>query len=198
MTVTFKDTVEHIEQPRSLADDLSSSSSDVTLVSGVTATSSSPTASSTVGPIVPESLSAAPGGPARSVTLEKLSEYVAYTAPPSPLISGGEGATGGENASSDEQGSKRGSTTPASAASSLPVQPMSTRLPTMWLGGQNGVLYVHSGIAQWSHCIATIHLADSVLAIVHYRGRVFVALANGQCCIFVRSEQTGKCSVLGI
>ena len=117
--------------------------------------------------------------PARSVTLEKLTEYVAYTQPPSPTNSLPEEL--------DNDNSKR---TP-SAASSLPVQPMSTRLPTMWLGGQNGILYVYSGIAQWSHCIATIHLADSILQIVHYRGRVFVALANGQCCIFIRSGQTG-------
>lgn len=181
MTVTFNDSVEHIEQPRSLAEDLSLS--DVTLVSGVSSSNSSATLS---GPIVPEN-----GGPSRSVTLEKLSEYVAYTQPPSPLLAGssaGDASSSQGDASSDEQQPRRA----PSAASSLPVQAMSTRLPTMWMGGQNGVLYVHSGIAQWSHCIATIHLPDSVLQIVHYRGRVFVALANGQCCIFVRSEQTGK------
>lgn len=184
VTVTFNDSVEHIEQPRSLAEDLSLS--DVTLVSGVSSSSSATLS----GPIVPES----GGGPSRSVTLEKLSEYVAYTQPPSPLLAGNGGGEGGASSaqgdtfSDDQQQPRRA----PSAASSLPVQAMSTRLPTMWLGGQNGVLYVHSGIAQWSHCIATIHLPDSVLQIVHYRGRVFVALANGQCCIFVRSEQTGK------
>lgn len=114
---------------------------------------------------------------ARSVTLEKLSEYVAYTQPPSP---------NSQMASEMEQAQKI-----PSAASSLPIQPMSTCLPTMWLGGQNCILYVHSGIAQWSHCIATIRLSDSIMDIIHFRGRVFVALANGKCCVFIRSEQTG-------
>lgn len=114
-----------------------------------------------------------------NVTLEKLTDYVAYTQPPSPTNSGDD-ANGSGTFSEGKQ-----------THSSLPIQAMSTRLPTMWLGGQNGVLYIHSGIAQWSHCITTIHLADSILHIVHYRGRVFVALANGQCCIFYRCEQTG-------
>lgn len=135
---------------------------------------SSTNASSLVMPSLPLS------NEARSVTIEKLTEYVAYTQPPSPT-----GSVVDESATS---GPKR----LPSAASALPIQPMSTRLPTMWLGGQNGVLYVHSSIAQWSHCIATVHLPDSILHVVHYRGRVFVALANGQCCIFVRCDQTGN------
>ena len=141
---------------------------DITLVSGISTPISGPLSDS-----IPLS------APARSVTLEKLTEYVAYTQPPSPTNS-----IPTEGSNTDER--------VHSAASSLPVQAMSTRLPTIWLGGQNGMLYVHSGIAQWSHCIATIHLADSILQIIHYRGRVIVALANGQCCFFVRSEQTGK------
>lgn len=114
---------------------------------------------------------------ARSVTLEKLTDHLAYSQPPSK--EGGHSVTFAEGK-------------PATAASSLPIQAMSTQLPTIWLGGQNGTLYIHSGIAQWSHCIATVHLADSILQITHFRGRVFVALANGQCCIFTRSKQTGK------
>ncbi len=108
--------------------------------------------------------------PAKSVTLEKIQEYVLYTEPPSPT------------STIDDM----------STASSNVFQPMSTCLPTMWLGGQNGCLYVHSSIAQWSHCIATIKLSDSVLQIIQNRGRVFVALANGQCCVFVRSTITGE------
>lgn len=71
-------------------------------------------------------------------------------------------------------------------------QPMNTCLPTMWLGGQNGVLYVYSSIAQWSQCIASIKLSDSILQIIHYSGRVFVALANGKLVCFVRSQNTGE------
>ena len=109
------------------------------------------------------------GSPAKGPTLDKLSEYVAYTEPPSPT-----------------------STSEDMSMSSTVFQPMSTCLPTMWTGGQNGMLYVHSSIAQWSHCIATVKLSDSVLQIIHSRGRVFVALANGQCCVFVRSTLTGE------
>ena len=109
------------------------------------------------------------GSPAKGPTLDKLSEYVAYTEPPSPT-----------------------STLDDISVSSSVCQPMSTCLPTMWTGGQNGVLYVHSSIAQWSHCIATVKLPDSILQIIHSRGRVFVALANGQCCVFVRSSLTGE------
>ncbi|XP_054156139.1 C-Jun-amino-terminal kinase-interacting protein 4-like isoform X2 [Oppia nitens] len=104
-----------------------------------------------------------------STTLDKLSEYVAYTEPPSPT------------STSDD----------ISTTSSI-FQPMSTCLPTMWTGGQDGNLYIHSSIAQWSHCIAKVKLSDSVLQIVHTKGRVFVALANGQCCVFVRSMVTGE------
>lgn len=109
------------------------------------------------------------GSPAKGPTLDRLSEYVAYTEPPSPT-----------------------STSDDISVSSTVYQPMSTCLPTMWTGGQNGILYVHSSIAQWSHCIATVKLPDSILQIIHSRGRVFVALANGQCCVFVRSSLTGE------
>lgn len=100
-------------------------------------------------------------------TLDKLTDFLKYSEPPS--------SPGKEDI----------------ATPSSPVyQPMSSKLATMWLGGQNGVLYVHSSIAQWSHCLASLKLADSILQITHYRGRVFVALANGQCCVFVRSSST--------
>ncbi|XP_015795689.1 C-Jun-amino-terminal kinase-interacting protein 4 isoform X2 [Tetranychus urticae] len=104
----------------------------------------------------------------KNVQLEKLTEYVAYTEPPSPSVS------------DDIQ-----------TSNTTVYQPMSTCLPTMWLGGQNCMLYVHSGLAQWSHCICSVRLPDSILQIVHFKGRVFVALANGQCCIFVRSPTNG-------
>ncbi|XP_074598830.1 JNK-interacting protein 3-like isoform X2 [Brevipalpus obovatus] len=99
--------------------------------------------------------------------LEKLTDYVAYTEPPSP--------------------------TPVEEIDTTNsiYQPLSTCLPTMWLGGQNGILYVHSGLAQWSHCLARVKLPDSILQIVHFKGKVFVALANGQCCIFTRLPTTG-------
>uniref|UniRef100_A0A8C2CAA7 C-Jun-amino-terminal kinase-interacting protein 4 n=1 Tax=Cyprinus carpio TaxID=7962 RepID=A0A8C2CAA7_CYPCA len=63
---------------------------------------------------------------------------------------------------------------------------MSSVLPTMWLGAQNGCVYVHSPVAQWRKCLHSIKLKDSVLGIVHVKGRVLVALADGTLAIFHR------------
>ncbi|XP_069050544.1 C-Jun-amino-terminal kinase-interacting protein 4 isoform X2 [Lepisosteus oculatus] len=66
------------------------------------------------------------------------------------------------------------------------AQKMSSVLPTMWLGAQNGCLYVHSSVAQWRKCLHSIKLKDSILSIVHVKGRVLVALADGTLAIFHR------------
>ncbi|XP_055746356.1 C-Jun-amino-terminal kinase-interacting protein 4-like isoform X3 [Salvelinus fontinalis] len=66
------------------------------------------------------------------------------------------------------------------------AQKMSSVLPTMWLGAQNGCVYVHSSVAQWRKCLHSIKLKDSVLGIVHVKGRVLVALADGTLAIFHR------------
>ncbi|XP_071252851.1 C-Jun-amino-terminal kinase-interacting protein 4-like isoform X1 [Salvelinus alpinus] len=66
------------------------------------------------------------------------------------------------------------------------VQRMSSALPTMWLGAQDGCLYVHSSVARWRKCLHAIKLKDSILNIVHVRGRVLVALADGTLAIFHR------------
>ncbi|XP_040918510.1 sperm associated antigen 9a isoform X8 [Toxotes jaculatrix] len=64
---------------------------------------------------------------------------------------------------------------------------MSSALPTMWLGAQNGCLYVHSSVARWRKCLHAIKLKDAILSIVHVKGRVLVALADGTLAIFHRS-----------
>ncbi|XP_051572835.1 C-Jun-amino-terminal kinase-interacting protein 4-like isoform X4 [Myxocyprinus asiaticus] len=66
------------------------------------------------------------------------------------------------------------------------TQRMSSALPTMWLGAQNGCLYVHSSVARWRKCLHAVKLKDSILNIVHVRGRVLVALAEGTLAIFHR------------
>uniref|UniRef100_H3DQ47 C-Jun-amino-terminal kinase-interacting protein 4 n=1 Tax=Tetraodon nigroviridis TaxID=99883 RepID=H3DQ47_TETNG len=66
------------------------------------------------------------------------------------------------------------------------IQRMSSALPTMWLGAQNGCLYVHSAVARWRKCLHAIKLKDSILSIVHVKGRVLVALADGTIAIFHR------------
>ncbi|KAM6957775.1 sperm associated antigen 9a [Aplochiton taeniatus] len=65
---------------------------------------------------------------------------------------------------------------------------MSSALPTMWLGAQNGCLYVHSSVARWRKCLHAIKLKDSILNIVHVKGRVLVALADGTLAIFHRGS----------
>uniref|UniRef100_A0A3P8UF74 Sperm associated antigen 9 n=1 Tax=Cynoglossus semilaevis TaxID=244447 RepID=A0A3P8UF74_CYNSE len=66
------------------------------------------------------------------------------------------------------------------------AQKMSSVLPTMWLGAQNGCVYVHSSVAQWRKCLHSIRLKDSVLGIVHVKGRVLVGLSDGTLAIFHR------------
>ncbi|KAM6245590.1 C-Jun-amino-terminal kinase-interacting protein 4 isoform 3-T3 [Porphyrio hochstetteri] len=66
------------------------------------------------------------------------------------------------------------------------AQKMSSLLPTMWLGAQNGCLYVHSSVGQWRKCVHAIKLKDSILSIVHVKGIVLVALADGTLAIFHR------------
>uniref|UniRef100_A0A4W6E0T0 Sperm associated antigen 9a n=1 Tax=Lates calcarifer TaxID=8187 RepID=A0A4W6E0T0_LATCA len=72
------------------------------------------------------------------------------------------------------------------------TQRMSSALPTMWLGAQNGCLYVHSSVARWRKCLHAIKLKDSILSIVHVKGRVLVALADGTLAIFHRSIVDGQ------
>ncbi|KAL9907360.1 JNK-interacting protein syd isoform 3-T3 [Glossina fuscipes fuscipes] len=63
---------------------------------------------------------------------------------------------------------------------------MSSVGPTMWLGAQDGCLYVHSSVGRWHECLHKALLPDAVLAIVHVESRVVVALANAQLAVFRR------------
>lgn len=63
---------------------------------------------------------------------------------------------------------------------------MSSVGPTMWLGAQNGMLYVHSSVARWRDCLHQVCLPDAVLSILHVESRVVAALANGKLAIFRR------------
>lgn len=58
--------------------------------------------------------------------------------------------------------------------------------PTMWMGAQNGMLYIHGSITRWNVCLHRVRLPDSVLSIVHVESRVVVALANGSIVVFRR------------
>ncbi|XP_070554450.1 LOW QUALITY PROTEIN: C-Jun-amino-terminal kinase-interacting protein 4-like [Ptychodera flava] len=150
-----------------------------------------------------------------SDAMEALTE--AATAPPSQDTIGMEGMINEESITGEDSGETReqgsGFSDPLGATfgkqretsgdlhkdgvSALPtendfmyveVEKMSSVLPTMWLGAQNGCLYVHSAVAQWKRCLHSIKLKDSILAIVHVKGRVLVALADGNIAIFHRAE----------
>ncbi|XP_048515745.1 JNK-interacting protein 3 isoform X2 [Athalia rosae] len=68
------------------------------------------------------------------------------------------------------------------------TEKMSSIQPTMWLGAQNGAVFVHSAVANWTVCLHTVRLKDAALAIVHVQGRVLVALADGTVAIFRRGS----------
>ena len=43
---------------------------------------------------------------------------------------------------------------------------MSSILATMWLGAQNGMLYVHSSVTNWNQCLHSVKLDNGILSIV--------------------------------
>ncbi|KAK0060740.1 C-Jun-amino-terminal kinase-interacting protein 4, partial [Biomphalaria pfeifferi] len=67
------------------------------------------------------------------------------------------------------------------------AEKMSSVLPTMWMGTQSGSMYVHSSVSNWKRCLHSVKLRDSVVGIVHVKGRVLVSLADGTVAIFHRA-----------
>lgn len=43
---------------------------------------------------------------------------------------------------------------------------MSSVLPTIWLGFENGCIFVHSAKSQWRQCLHSVKLKDAVLSIM--------------------------------
>uniref|UniRef100_A0A3B3S5E5 C-Jun-amino-terminal kinase-interacting protein 3 n=1 Tax=Paramormyrops kingsleyae TaxID=1676925 RepID=A0A3B3S5E5_9TELE len=123
---------------------------------------SQPAEKATEATEVPEP--AAPGVQEAGGQSRPFTEHV-FTDPPIGSTTAGRSEEGG--------GESRGGTSAA---------------PTMWLGAQNGWLYVHSAVSNWRKCLHSIKLKDSVLSLVHVRGRLLVALADGTLAIFHRSE----------
>ncbi|KAG8433156.1 hypothetical protein GDO86_017444 [Hymenochirus boettgeri] len=80
------------------------------------------------------------------------------------------------------------STAPQETGTNNEASTGTSAAPTMWLGTQNGWLYVHSAVSNWKKCLHSIKLKDSVLSLVHVKGRVLVALADGTLAIFHRGE----------
>ncbi|XP_026812743.1 JNK-interacting protein 3 isoform X3 [Rhopalosiphum maidis] len=66
---------------------------------------------------------------------------------------------------------------------------MSSVLPTIWLGFENGCIFVHSAKSQWRRCLHSVKLKDAVLSIIYVDGRVLCALANGTVVVFRRDDE---------
>ena len=111
---------------------------------------------------------------------DKLSNYLNYYKKPSEDESA---ATATSNKKEDDLNNENDKSI---------YEKMSTCLPTMWLAGVQGRIYVHSSVAQWSDLIDYVDLSDSVLSINYYRGKVLASLANGELCVFSRSYETGE------
>ncbi|XP_050312049.1 JNK-interacting protein 3 isoform X2 [Anthonomus grandis grandis] len=77
----------------------------------------------------------------------------------------------------------------ATESSNVNQEVMSSVLATMWLGDEDGNIYVHSSVANWAQRLHTVKLKDAVISIVHVNGRVVVAVANGQVVIFKRNKE---------
>ncbi|XP_057201756.1 sperm associated antigen 9a isoform X2 [Triplophysa rosa] len=104
-----------------------------------------------------------------------------------PLGTESDGAsTGADNQRQSDQDKGEASAGGQTGAVIEETQRTSSALPTMWLGAQNGCLYVHSSVARWRKCLHAVKLKDSILNIVHVKGRVLVALADGTLAIFHR------------
>ncbi|XP_033632321.1 C-Jun-amino-terminal kinase-interacting protein 4-like isoform X2 [Asterias rubens] len=105
-----------------------------------------------------------------SIPTEMLRRHRSSTAGASDLLKDGLSAAPTENDVMYEEAEK-----------------MSSIKPTMWLGAQDGWLLVHSAVSQWRRCLHSIKLKESILSIVHTKGRVLAALANGTLAVFHRS-----------
>ncbi|XP_045464707.1 JNK-interacting protein 3 isoform X2 [Harmonia axyridis] len=66
---------------------------------------------------------------------------------------------------------------------------VSSKLTTMWIGTENGSLYVHSAVTQCRRCLHSVRLRDTIMSIVHIKGQVVVALACGMMAVFKRNAE---------
>ncbi|XP_071087270.1 C-Jun-amino-terminal kinase-interacting protein 4-like isoform X4 [Haliotis cracherodii] len=131
--------------------------------------------------------------PLGATTLESIKPTV-FRATGSPVSSGtatpNSTSSGGEKRLQDQEELDKEGITSIAADNELQygeLEKMSSLLPTMWMGSQSGSLYVHSAVAQWRRCLHSVKLRDSILSIVHVKGRVLVALADGTVAIFHRA-----------
>ncbi|XP_033237732.1 JNK-interacting protein 3 isoform X4 [Drosophila pseudoobscura] len=125
------------------------------------------------------------------VNVEAIKIRQALPGAPQRLSSGNSGSDGNQanNNNSSSTGSVLFATkslNPILGTKEREDPPMTSVGPTMWMGAQDGWLYVHSGVGRWHECLHRVLLPDAVLAIVHVEARVVVALANAQLAVFRR------------
>ncbi|XP_069463123.1 C-Jun-amino-terminal kinase-interacting protein 4-like [Ambystoma mexicanum] len=60
-------------------------------------------------------------------------------------------------------------------------------LATVWLGTQEGSLYIHSAVSDWRECMQKVQLKDAIHCIVHTRHRVMAGLGDGTLAVFHRN-----------
>ncbi|XP_073458777.1 C-Jun-amino-terminal kinase-interacting protein 3-like isoform X2 [Aquarana catesbeiana] len=58
---------------------------------------------------------------------------------------------------------------------------------TIWLGTQEGSLFIHSAVSDWRTCLQKVQLKDAIHSIVHTGDRVVATLGDGTLAIFSRN-----------
>ncbi|XP_067388834.1 C-Jun-amino-terminal kinase-interacting protein 4-like [Emydura macquarii macquarii] len=66
---------------------------------------------------------------------------------------------------------------------------------TIWLGTQEGSIYIYSAASDWRRCLRTVKLKDAVHSVVHAQGRMVATLGNGTVAVFHRDA--ARCWELG-
>ncbi|XP_040290266.1 C-Jun-amino-terminal kinase-interacting protein 3-like [Bufo bufo] len=62
-----------------------------------------------------------------------------------------------------------------------------SRDATIWLGTQEGSLFIHSAVSGWRTCLQKIQLKDAIHSITHNDGHVVTTLGDGTLAIFKRN-----------
>ncbi|KAL3274957.1 hypothetical protein HHI36_019733 [Cryptolaemus montrouzieri] len=63
------------------------------------------------------------------------------------------------------------------------------KMETMWMGTENGSIYIHSSLYNCSKCLQSVKLRDAIMNIVYINGQVVVALACGMMAVFRRTSE---------
>ncbi len=62
--------------------------------------------------------------------------------------------------------------------------------PTVWIGAENGNLFVYSAVSNWNKSLHSVRLPSGVNTIDYLNNRVFVGLSGGSVAVFYRDSKT--------